>query len=122
MKSKEVEKILKEVKGLPILIDQVFSREREIEDIAKKYQFEERFYPLSRGINIPVALEIGRKMEEILYVSTIGASLGSSAELKHGPLTMVTDKTLIFIAPFGTDIKRLLQMSKRRKQDGQKSL
>lgn len=47
-------------------------------------------------------------MEEVLYVSTIGTSLGTSAELKHGPLTMITDKTLIFIAPFSSEYKKII--------------
>lgn len=108
VKGKEVENIFKDVKKLPSLVEHVFSQEKEIEKIAKKYQHEDRFYPLSRGINIPVALEIGRKMKEVLYVSTIGTSLGTSAELKHGPLTMITDKTLIFIAPFGSEYKKII--------------
>lgn len=108
VKGKEVKDILKEVKKLPSLVERVFSQEKEIEKIAKKYQHEDEFYPLSRGINIPVALEIGRKMEEILYVSTIGTSLGTSAELKHGPLTMVTNEPLIFIAPFSSEYKKII--------------
>jgi glucosamine--fructose-6-phosphate aminotransferase (isomerizing) len=48
---------------------------------------------------VPVALEAGRKVEEILYAHSIGTSMGSSAELKHGPLTMVKNKVMLFLIP-----------------------
>ena len=48
---------------------------------------------------VPVALDVGRKFEEVLYVQTVGTSMGSSAELKHGPLTMVKNKVILFLVP-----------------------
>ena len=58
-------------------------------------------------MNVPIALEVGRKLEEELYVHTIGTSLGTSAELKHGPLTMVKGRSLIFVAPLGTEYDKI---------------
>lgn len=101
-------RLMEEIKSLPLLINAIFEQEGEIEQIATKYCNENEFYPLSTGINVPVALEIGRKLEEGLYVHAIGTSLGTSAELKHGPLTMVSDKTLIFIIPSGLEYQRTL--------------
>lgn len=101
-------KIIIEIKNLPSLIEVIFQQEKEIERIAKKYYHQRSFYPLSRGINVPVALEAGRKLEEELRVHTIGTSLGTSAELKHGPLTMVTGKTLIFIVPKSQEYEKIL--------------
>lgn len=122
VKDKEVENISEEVRKLPALVEHVFSQEKEIQEIAKNYQHEDEFYPLSRGINMPVALEIGRKMEEVLYVNTLGTSLGTSAELKHGPLTMISDKTLLFIAPFssGSEYRKIITNIEEAKARGAK--
>ena len=90
--------ILDEIKKLPDNLNTVFN-ENEIISIAEKYYHEEAIYPLSRGFMIPVALEAGRKIEEVLYANSIGTSMGNSAELKHGPLTLVKDKVMLFLIP-----------------------
>lgn len=89
--------ILDAIKKLPDTLRLI--EENEIIRIAEKYYRENEIYPLSRGILAPVALEAGRKIEEILYAHSIGTSMGSSAELKHGPLTMVRDKVMLFLVP-----------------------
>lgn len=90
--------ILDEIKKLPDNLNTIFNG-NEIISIAEKYYHEEAIYPLSRGFMIPVALEAGRKIEEVLYVNSIGTSMGNSAELKHGPLTLVKDKVMLFLIP-----------------------
>ena len=100
--------IIREVKRLPRLIKDIFSGDAGIKRIASEYCYKKAFYPLSRGINVPVALEIGRKLEEELYVHTVGTSLGTSAELKHGPLTMVKGESLIFIAASGKEYNKIV--------------
>lgn len=90
--------ILDEIKKLPHNLSTVFN-ENEIISIAEKYYHEEAIWPLSRGFMVPVALEAGRKIEEVLYVNSIGTSMGISAELKHGPLTLVKDKVMLFLIP-----------------------
>lgn len=90
--------ILDEIKKLPDNLSTVFKK-NEIIRIAEEYYQENAIYPLSRGIMVPVAFETGRKIEEILYAHSIGTSMGSSAELKHGPLTMVKDKVMLFLIP-----------------------
>lgn len=113
-KTIEKNNIKKEIRNLPLYVREIFRQSDKIKQIAKKYYNKSEFYPLSMGINIPIALEIGRKLEEGLCVHTIGTSLGSSAELKHGPITMVNGKTLIFIIP-GADHKKILTSMKEAK-------
>ncbi len=96
--NKKKHEILDEIKKLPDNLSTVIE-EKEIIRIAEKYYQEGAIYPLSRGIMVPVALEAGRKIEEVLYAQSIGTSMGSSAELKHGPLTMVKDKVMLFLVP-----------------------
>ena len=97
--------ILDEIKRLPETIDIILNDEFEniIKELTEKYYCKDAFYPLSRGIIRPVALEAGRKIEEILYLQTFGTSMGSSAELKHGPLTMVKKKVMLFLVPLPTN-------------------
>jgi len=99
--------IIEEIKNLPIYINEVFLQKSEIRHLAMKYSGVKGVYPLSSGIQIPIALEIGRKFEEGLYLPAVGTSLGNAAELKHGPLTMVHKKLLIFIIPT-IDRKKIL--------------
>jgi len=106
--------IIKEILNLPSNIHETFKQSDNIKQIAKKHYNKTEFYPLSMGINVPIALEIGRKLEEGLCTHAIGTSLGSSAELKHGPLTMVNGKTLIFIIP-GADHRKILTNIKEAK-------
>lgn len=93
--------ILDEIKNLPVNLNKIFEKKevKHIELTAEKYYKESAIYPLSRGIMVPVALEAGRKIEEVLYAHSIGTSMGSSAELKHGPLTMVKNKIMLFLIP-----------------------
>ena len=93
--------ILDGVKRLPETIDNILNEEFEnrIKELTEKYYPSGAFYPLSRGIIRPVALEAGRKIEEILYLQTFGTSMGSSAELKHGPLTIVKNNVMLFLVP-----------------------
>lgn len=106
--TKGMRELSEEIKRLPLSINTIFGRENEIKQIAAKYCDEDKFYPLSTGINVAVALEIGRKLEEGLYVNAVGTSLGTSSELKHGPLTMVSGKTLIFIVSPGSGYQKML--------------
>lgn len=107
--------LLEEIKELPLSVNAIFGRENEIKQVATEYCNKRVFYPLGTGITVPVALEIGRKLEEGLYVHAIGTSLGTSAELKHGPLTMVSNKTLIFIiSPESGHQKMLISMEEAK--------
>lgn len=99
--------ILDEIKKLPDNLSTVIE-ENDVIRIAEKYYKEGAIYPLSRGIMVPVALETGRKIEELLYAHSIGTSMGSSAELKHGPLTMVKDKVMLFLVPVGKSYHKIL--------------
>ncbi len=122
--TEEIKNIISEIKKLPLFVEEVFKQERKIKQIVRKPQYLEgeelSFYPLSLGINIPVALEAGRKLEEGLYVHATGTTLGASSELKHGPLTMVSGNTLIFIIPNEPEHRRMLINMSEAKARGAK--
>ncbi len=79
---------LTELKKLPLLVEDVLSRERSVEAIARKYAHYEDFLYLGRGIHYPVALEGALKLKEISYIHAEGYPAG---EMKHGPIALIDE-------------------------------
>ena len=71
----------------------------QVKRIALKYQNAEDFFFLGRQYNFPVALEGALKLKEISYIHAEGYP---AAEMKHGPIAMIDDKTpTVFVIPNG---------------------
>lgn len=87
-----------EWKDLASLMDNIISREEELKSLAKDMtKFNHCLY-LGKGINYPIALEGALKMKEIAYLH---AEAMPAAELKHGPLALIDNKTLsLFLCSF----------------------
>jgi glucosamine--fructose-6-phosphate aminotransferase (isomerizing) len=79
---------LTELKKLPLLVEDVLSREKAVEAIARKYAHCEDFLYLGRGIHYPVALEGALKLKEISYIHAEGYPAG---EMKHGPIALIDE-------------------------------
>jgi glucosamine--fructose-6-phosphate aminotransferase (isomerizing) len=79
---------LTELKKLPLLVEDVLSREKAVEAIARKYSHCEDFLYLGRGIHYPVALEGALKLKEISYIHAEGYPAG---EMKHGPIALIDE-------------------------------
>ena len=84
----EGEKLIKEIKNIPKLIEQVLERADEIERIAEKYASAEDFFFIGRGCMYPTALEGALKLKEISYIHAEGYH---AAELKHGPIALLEE-------------------------------
>src|SRR4051812_2470548 len=82
--------VIKALEEAPGQIDKVLGQAREIERIAKKYSRADDFFFLGRQYNFPVALEGALKLKEISYVHAEGYP---AAEMKHGPIAMIDEKT-----------------------------
>jgi len=68
-----------------------------IQRIALKYAQADDFFFLGRQYNFPVALEGALKLKEISYIHAEGYP---AAEMKHGPIAMIDEKTpTVFIIP-----------------------
>jgi glucosamine--fructose-6-phosphate aminotransferase (isomerizing) len=80
------DRLLADLRKLPLLVTEVLNRENEIIDAAKRYAGYPNFLYLGRGVNYPVALEGALKLKEIAYVNAIGYSAG---EMKHGPIALI---------------------------------
>ena len=79
-----------EMEAVPEKLKTIFKTAPKIEAIAKKYCHTESFLFLGRGINYPVAMEGALKLKEISYIHAEGFS---AAEIKHGPIALINEKT-----------------------------
>ena len=79
-----------EMEAVPKKLETIFKSAPKIEAIAKKYCHTESFLFLGRGINYPVAMEGALKLKEISYIHAEGFS---AAEIKHGPIALINEKT-----------------------------
>lgn len=88
-----------ELQRLPDLVRESLKVNDEVKRIAQKYCECENFLYLGRQHNFPAALEGALKLKEISYIHAEGYP---AAEMKHGPIALVDDKTpSVFIMPQG---------------------
>ncbi len=80
------QRIAKEIKRLPDLIEKILKQAPLIKKLAKKYCQSENFLFLGRKYNYPIALEGALKLKEISYIHAEGYGAG---EMKHGPLALI---------------------------------
>lgn len=91
------QEMIRQLEAIPDQVRYVLSKADEIKELAKKYAHAEDALFLGRGINYPVALEGALKLKEISYIHAEGYS---AAEIKHGPIALINEKTpSIFIIP-----------------------
>ncbi len=79
--------IVDAIKSLPSLAAKVLKLAPSIEKIAKKYAHFSDFLFVGRLSEFPVALEGALKLKEISYIHAEGYP---SAEMKHGPIALVS--------------------------------
>ncbi len=91
------QEIVRALRALPGLIEQVLATEEDIKRIAKDFQSAANFLYLGRGANFPIALEGALKLKEISYIHAEGYP---AAEMKHGPIALIdAEMPVVFIAP-----------------------
>jgi glucosamine--fructose-6-phosphate aminotransferase (isomerizing) len=88
---------IRELEKIPSLVGNVLLRAGQVEKIARRYARHENFLFLGRGLLYPVALEGALKLKEISYIHAEGYS---AAEIKHGPIALINEKTpSVFLVP-----------------------
>jgi glucosamine--fructose-6-phosphate aminotransferase (isomerizing) len=89
--------ILKALEAAPKQIESLLRQNETIKKLALKYAQAEDFFFLARGYTFPAALEGALKLKEISYIHAEGYS---AAEMKHGPIALIDEKTpTVFIVP-----------------------
>jgi glutamine---fructose-6-phosphate transaminase (isomerizing) len=109
-------RLLVELEETPEKVDSILKNAEEIKKIALKYKDASDALYLGRGYNFPVALEGALKLKEISYIHAEGYP---AAEMKHGPIALVTEKLpVVFVAtkdPYHGKIVSNIQEIKARK-------
>ncbi|MBV9463542.1 MAG: glutamine--fructose-6-phosphate transaminase (isomerizing), partial [Verrucomicrobiae bacterium] len=89
--------LVSELDLIPGKIESILAQSDRIKQIALKYKSCVDFLFLGRLGNFPVALEGALKLKEISYVHAEGYP---AAEMKHGPIALIDDKTpSVFVCP-----------------------
>ena len=89
--------ILRALEAIPKQMESILAQNETIRRIALKYASADDFFFLGRQYNFPAALEGALKLKEISYIHAEGYP---AAEMKHGPIAMIDEKTpTVFIVP-----------------------
>ncbi|GAA5818563.1 MAG: glutamine--fructose-6-phosphate transaminase [Methanobrevibacter sp. CfCl-M3] len=88
------ENMISQIEKVPDYINQLMLDEDKIKEIAKKYKSASVFFFLGRGFIYPTALEGALKLKEITYIHAEGYPSG---ELKHGPLALIDEDTVVVV-------------------------
>ena len=88
--------LLFELEAVPEKVDALLKNAGDIKVVAEKYKEATDALFLGRGYNFPIALEGALKLKEISYIHAEGYP---AAEMKHGPIALVTDTLpVVFVA------------------------
>ena len=89
--------VLHGLEALPKQIEKILAQNDALKKVAKKYAKAGDFFFLGRGYTFPIALEGALKLKEISYIHAEGYS---AAEMKHGPIALIDEKTpTVFLVP-----------------------
>ena len=100
------QRIIRALRTLPELTEQVLQQNDHIKEIAQKYYESNNFLYLGRHYNFPTALEGALKLKEISYIHAEGYP---AAEMKHGPIALVDAATpSVFLTPHGFVYEKVL--------------
>jgi glucosamine--fructose-6-phosphate aminotransferase (isomerizing) len=90
--------LVRSVRDIPRLMNQVLGLERDIETLARQLAESRKMLFLGRGTSYPLALEAALKVKELSYIHAEGYAAG---ELKHGPIALIDETaSVIVIAPY----------------------
>ena len=89
--------MVKHLADLPKVAERVLEQNDTIREIAERYAKADDFFFIGRGYMYPAALEGALKLKEISYIHAEGYH---AAELKHGPIALLTPEVpVVAIAP-----------------------
>ena len=98
--------LLGELHDLPEKIETILQQSDHIRQIAQANIDKENWLFLGRGVNYPVALEGALKLKEISYIHAEGLP---AAEMKHGPIALITDRMpTVFIATKSSQYEKII--------------
>ena len=91
--AEQYKKMLDEFETIPDKISNVIERKETLKALAQsRYKFDNAFY-LGRGADYYIGMEGSLKLKEISYVHS---ECYASGELKHGTISLITEKTPVY--------------------------
>jgi len=106
MSGPDVAAMIRELDAIPEKIERALEANEAIRKITEKYVNQENWLFLGRGYNYPTALEGALKLKEISYIHAEGMP---AAEMKHGPIALITDgMPAVFIANKGSQYDKVM--------------
>jgi len=106
MSVEQCRETLEQLERVPEHIDRILEQNDHIREVTAKYIDQENWLFLGRGYNYPVALEGALKLKEISYIHAEGMP---AAEMKHGPIALITDgMPAVFIANRGPQYDKVM--------------
>jgi glutamine---fructose-6-phosphate transaminase (isomerizing) len=100
------QKKIKDLKGLPKLIEDTLLVDNDIQSIATTFNEAKGSMFLGRGFSYPIALEGALKLKELCYVHAEGYPAG---EMKHGPLALIEEgMPVVVLAPRDSYYKKTI--------------
>ena len=87
-----VTELLTEMNTLPDKIQRVLEDKERIQWFASKYANAKDIFFIGRGLDYAISMEGSLKMKEISYIHSEAYAAG---ELKHGPISLIEDGTLV---------------------------
>ncbi len=92
-------RMIKQLREMPEKLQKTLDCHDHVREVADRYFGFDNFLYLGRLYNFPVALEGALKLKEISYIHAEGYP---AAEMKHGPIALVDEKTpSVFVVPRG---------------------
>lgn len=92
LKDSEKKAYLEQMEALPALLAGVLERQEQIQYLASLYFNAQNVFFIGRNTDFALALEGSLKLKEICYIHSEAYAAG---ELKHGPISLVEDGTLV---------------------------
>ncbi|WP_135257189.1 glutamine--fructose-6-phosphate transaminase (isomerizing) [Thermus caldilimi] len=88
LSKEEAQGLLKEMRKLPRLVEEVLEKRPLIAHLAEKYHQAQDFLFLGRHVQAPTAYEGALKLKEISYIH---AEAYPAGEMKHGPIALIDE-------------------------------
>ena len=92
---KELSEILNDLRKLPEQIELLLGNKERIQRFANRYIAAKSIFFIGRGLDYSLSMEGSLKLKEISYVHSEAYAAG---ELKHGPISLIEDGTLVMAA------------------------
>lgn len=89
---KELDDFKSQLLGISDVISDVLELEDDVKTLAKKIANEHDIYFLGRGLDYFIAMEASLKLKELTYIHS---DAYASGELKHGPIALIENGTIV---------------------------